>query len=59
MYFLWFPINAAGEPCLNVNCKHQLQFDDDLYRQLFNFLQEVVPTFDMAVNQMFFDRWDV
>lgn len=46
-----------GEPFLNVNCKHLQEFDADLYRQLINYPQEVVPTFDMAVNQMFFDRF--
>ncbi|KAK7115466.1 DNA replication licensing factor mcm4-A-like [Littorina saxatilis] len=50
-------INAVGEPFLNVNCKHLQEFDADLYRQLINYPQEVVPTFDMAVNQMFFDRF--
>ena len=55
---LWFlQINAIGEPFLNVNCKHLKDFDEDLYRQLINYPQEVVPTFDMAVNQMFFDRF--
>ncbi|KAK7498073.1 hypothetical protein BaRGS_00010661 [Batillaria attramentaria] len=50
-------INAVGEPFLNVNCKHLKEFDANLYRQLINYPQEVIPTFDMAVNQMFFDRF--
>ncbi|XP_076470812.1 DNA replication licensing factor mcm4-like [Babylonia areolata] len=50
-------INAIGEPFLNVNCKHLKAFDEDLYRQLISYPQEVVPTLDMAVNQMFFDRF--
>lgn len=50
-------INAVGEPFLNVNCKHLKEFDADLYRQLIHYPQEVIPTFDMAVNQMFFDRF--
>lgn len=50
-------INAIGEPFLNVNCKHLKDFDEDLYRQLVHYPQEVIPTFDMAVNQMFFDRF--
>jgi len=33
------------------------QFDADLYRQLVAYPQEVIPTFDMAVNEMFFDRY--
>ncbi|KAL8566321.1 DNA replication licensing factor mcm4-A [Nucella lapillus] len=50
-------INAIGEPFLNVNCHHLKEFDEDVYRQLVNYPQEVVPTFDMAANQMFFDRF--
>ena len=56
-WFFYLQINAIGEPFLNVNCKHLKEFDEDLYRQLINYPQEVVPTFDMAVNQMFFDRF--
>lgn len=50
-------INAIGEPFLNINCEHLREFDADLYRQLINYPQEVIPTFDMAVNEMFFDKY--
>lgn len=50
-------INLIGEPFLCVNCAHLQQFDADLYRQLVSYPQEVIPTFDMAVNEMFFDRF--
>lgn len=46
-----------GEPFLNFNCEHLKQFDADLYRQLVSYPQEVIPTFDMAVNELFFDRY--
>jgi len=52
-----FQINVIGEPFLNINCNHLRQFDADLYRQLINYPQEVIPTFDMAVNEMFFDKY--
>ncbi len=42
-----------GEPFLNVNCAHIQKFDSMLYRQLVSYPQEVVPTFDMAVNEVF------
>jgi len=32
-------------------------FDADLYRQLICYPQEVIPTFDMAVNEVFFDKY--
>ena len=32
-------------------------FDEDLYRQLVCYPQEVIPTLDMAVNEMFFERY--
>uniref|UniRef100_A0A673VE29 DNA replication licensing factor MCM4 n=1 Tax=Suricata suricatta TaxID=37032 RepID=A0A673VE29_SURSU len=48
-------INVTGEPFLNVNCEHIKSFDKSLYRQLICYPQEVIPTFDMAVNEIFFD----
>lgn len=50
-------INVIGDPFLNVNCGHLRQYDADLYRQLVCYPQEVIPTFDMAVNEMFFERF--
>ncbi|KAJ8302791.1 hypothetical protein KUTeg_019187 [Tegillarca granosa] len=50
-------ISIVGEPFLNINSDHLRQFDADLYRQLICYPQEVIPTFDMAVNEMFFDRY--
>ncbi|EDV29052.1 uncharacterized protein TRIADDRAFT_35366 [Trichoplax adhaerens] len=46
-------INTLEEPFLNLNCNHLYQFDADLYQQLINYPQEVIPTFDMAVNDIF------
>uniref|UniRef100_A0A8C8IDY2 DNA replication licensing factor MCM4 n=1 Tax=Oncorhynchus tshawytscha TaxID=74940 RepID=A0A8C8IDY2_ONCTS len=50
-------ISVVGEPVLNVNCSHVQSFDADLYRQLISYPQEVIPTFDMAVNELFFERF--
>uniref|UniRef100_A0A8C6CLL6 DNA replication licensing factor MCM4 n=1 Tax=Moschus moschiferus TaxID=68415 RepID=A0A8C6CLL6_MOSMO len=50
-------INVTGEPFLNVNCEHIKSFHTNLYRQLICYPQEVIPTFDMAVNEIFFDRY--
>ncbi|KFO76768.1 DNA replication licensing factor mcm4, partial [Cuculus canorus] len=50
-------INIVGEPFLNVNCDHLRSFDENLYRQLICYPQEVIPTFDMAANEIFFDRY--
>lgn len=44
-------------PYLDVNSTHVKMFDDDLYRQLICYPQEVIPTLDMAVNEMFFERF--
>ncbi|KAG8295080.1 DNA replication licensing factor, mcm4 component [Homalodisca vitripennis] len=49
-------IHMLEEPFLNVNCGHLETFDPELYRQLVCYPQEVIPTLDMAVNEMFFDR---
>lgn len=50
-------IQTLELPFLNVNCKHIREFDPDLYRQLVSYPQEVVQIFDMAANEMFFDRY--
>uniref|UniRef100_A0A8B9J412 DNA replication licensing factor MCM4 n=1 Tax=Astyanax mexicanus TaxID=7994 RepID=A0A8B9J412_ASTMX len=50
-------ISVVGDPVLNVNCSHIQAFDADLYRQLISYPQEVIPTFDMSVNELFFDRF--
>merc|ERR1719297_310320 len=36
---------------------HMLQFDEELYRQLICYPQEVIPVLDMAVNEMFFNKY--
>ncbi|XP_067887910.1 DNA replication licensing factor MCM4 [Heterodontus francisci] len=50
-------MNLVGEPFLNVNSSHLKTFDPELYRQLICYPQEVIPTFDMAVNELFFERF--
>ncbi|XP_037132340.1 DNA replication licensing factor MCM4 [Syngnathus acus] len=50
-------ISVVGDPVLNVNCGHVRAFDAELYRQLISYPQEVIPTFDMAVNELFFERF--
>lgn len=42
---------------MNIDCGHLKLFDADLYRQLICYPQEVIPTFDMAINEMFFERY--
>ncbi len=43
-------------PYLNLNCSHINMYDEDLYRQLICYPQEVIPTLDMAVNELFFEK---
>ncbi|XP_072389087.1 DNA replication licensing factor MCM4 [Diabrotica undecimpunctata] len=50
-------IHTLDEPFLNVNCAHLETFDANLYRQLVCYPQEVIPTFDMCVNEMFYERY--
>lgn len=40
-----------------MNCAHLKTFDLGLYRQLVCYPQEVIPTFDMAINEMFFEKY--
>lgn len=50
-------IHTLEEPYLNLNCAHLKTFDEALYRQLICYPQEVIPSFDMAANEMFFERY--
>lgn len=50
-------IHTLEEPFLNVNCAHLETYDESLYRQLICYPQEVIPTFDMTVNEMFYERY--
>jgi len=45
------------DPFLNLNCGHLQSFDAALYRQLVCYPQEVIPTLDMTVNEMFFEKY--
>lgn len=50
-------ISDLEQPYLSINSGHIKMFDEDLYRQLVCYPQEVIPTLDMAVNAMFFERY--
>jgi len=50
-------ISMICEPFLEVNMNHMLQFDEELYRQLVCYPQEVIPVLDMAVNEMYFAKY--
>nr|XP_039268975.1 DNA replication licensing factor mcm4-B-like [Styela clava] len=50
-------ISVTEEPYLDIDCIHLKSFDRDLYRQLVCYPQEVIPTFDMAINEMFFTKY--
>lgn len=45
------------KPFMNVNCSHLETFDARLYRQLVCYPQEVIPTFDMAINELYFEHY--
>lgn len=42
---------------MNINCDHLKSYNEELYRQLISYPQEVVPTFDMAVNDLFLSTY--
>ncbi|XP_076235043.1 disc proliferation abnormal [Calliopsis andreniformis] len=50
-------IHTLEEPYLNVNCAHVKIFDEHLYQQLVSYPQEVIPTLDMAANELFFEKF--
>ena len=50
-------IETLGSPYFNVNAGHIREFNEDLYRQLICYPQEVIPAFDMSVNELFFEKY--
>jgi DNA replication licensing factor MCM4 len=44
-------------PFLNVNAGHIKTYDEELYTQLIQYPQEVIPILDMAVNDLFFEQF--
>merc|ERR1719435_768528 len=50
-------VAITEEPFLALNCAHIQLFDEDLYRQLVCYPQEVIPALDMAVNEVFFQKF--
>jgi len=50
-------IAITFNPFLNVNAGHIRSFDDYLYTQLIQYPQEVIPILDMAVNEIFFEKF--
>jgi len=44
-------------PFLNINASHLALFDFELYDQLIRYPQEVIQIFDMALNELFFEKY--
>lgn len=50
-------IYTLESPFLNVNCSHIHEYDENLYRQMVAYPQEVIPVFDMATNELFHELY--
>ena len=46
-------IELTGNFSYSLDCNHLASFDGDLYRDLLRYPQEVIPIFDMALDEMF------
>ena len=57
VFCIFFLIHVLETPFLNIDCCQLKDFDADLYRQLVCYPQEVIPTFDMAANEIFFEKY--
>jgi DNA replication licensing factor MCM4 len=51
-------IHLLERPFLNVNCLHIKQIDKTMLNQLLAYPQEVIPIFDIAVNELFFTIYE-
>lgn len=46
-----------GENFMSINCQHILKYNEHLYNQLVAYPQEVIPTFDMALNEIINEKY--
>jgi DNA replication licensing factor MCM4 len=51
-------IHLLERPFLNVDCLHMKQIDKTMYLQLLAYPQEVIPIFDIAINELFFTIYE-
>ena len=51
-------IHLIERPFLNVNCAHIKKIDSIIVEQLLSYPQEVIPIFDMAINELFFKIYE-
>jgi len=51
-------ISITEHPFLNIDCGHLQKYHAELYRQLVCYPQEVIPTFDMAANELFNEEYE-
>ncbi|CAF2507269.1 unnamed protein product [Rotaria sp. Silwood2] len=51
-------IHLIERPFLNVDCAHIKQIDKTMLNQLIAYPQEVIPIFDIAVNELFFTIYE-
>ena len=51
-------IHLLERPFLNVDCLHMKQIDQTMLHQLLTYPQEVIPIFDIAVNELFFTIYE-
>lgn len=49
-------IVITEHPYINIDSLHLKSYNSDLYRQLVCYPQEVIPTFDMAINELFNEK---
>jgi len=49
-------IAVTEHPYINIDSMHLQTYDANLYRQLVCYPQEVIPTFDMAINELFNEK---
>ncbi|MES1904075.1 MAG: DNA replication licensing factor, mcm4 component, partial [Paramarteilia canceri] len=50
-------IHLIGDPVIDLNCMHLKNFDRDLHQQLITYPKEVLPIFDMIINEMYSARF--
>jgi DNA replication licensing factor MCM4 len=54
---IYLKIHLLEEPFLNLDCLHLKSYNVELYKQLICYPQEVLPAFDLSINELYFSKY--
>ena len=50
-------VHMIGDYFVNLNCMHLKSANQELYKQLITYPREIIPIFDIAINEIYTERY--